>query len=510
MTNTAFSRRRALALTAFALAGTGCATRPPRFGADPFVLGVAAGDPSPDGFVIWTRLSDAGGAVLDLPEIPLIWEVSDQRAFGNIIRNGVVWCAPVLAHSAHVEVRGLQPDHEYFYRFRAGDAVSRTGRARTAPRNSDLLPSARIAFASCQHWEHAWFHAYRAMIAQDPRFILFLGDYIYERRSGAPPFVRDFAAPEPTDLAGYRARHALYKTDRDLQAAHAACAWILAWDDHEVANDYTGTTPPDPELDAAFKARRAAAYQAYFEHMPVRPSALLADGAFQMYRSLGLGRLARLHVLDSRQYRDPHPCPGSPRRGGRPLSDCATLNAPRTYLGQAQEAWFGRAFGASNASWDIIANPALLSPLDLATSDVATHWSDFWDGYPQARAQLLSAIEAKPDARALVLTGDLHSWWALEGPATDYGRPAYAEFIVGSLGSRPPRASLFGAGLEARNPLLRYVHLQDAGFGMAEITPDRACITFLRVDGVVRGATAEQLKAFELDRATMRMMARDR
>jgi len=500
------SRRRALALTALALTGAGCATRSQRFAADPFVLGVAAGDPAPDGFVIWTRLAASDGELLELPEVWLDWEVSEQDSFASIAAQGIVRCTPGLAHSAHVEIRGLQPDRAYFYRFRSGDAVSRVGRARTAPRDDALLPSARIAFASCQQWEHAWFHAYRGMIAQDPRLILFLGDYIYERRSGAPPFVRDFGAPEPTDLPGYRARHALYKSDADLQAAHAACAWIVAWDDHEVANDYVGLTPPDPGLDAAFGLRRAAAYQAYFEHMPVRPSALLRNGAFQMYRSLGLGRLARLHVLDNRQFRDPLPCPGTPLRGGRPLSDCATLDATRTYLGAAQEDWFARAFGSSNTHWDIIANPALLSPLDLATAEAPTRWSDFWDGYPQARARFLSAIEARPDARALVLTGDLHSWWAFEGRTSVLERPAYAEFVAGSLASRPPRAGLFGRDLEQRNPQLRYARLQDAGFGIAELTPNSARIGFHRVDGVVPDAPAETFKTFELDRASMRMV----
>jgi alkaline phosphatase D len=498
---TGLSRRTALRLAALWLAahqigGVSLAAVDVR--SDPFTLGVASGDPQPDGFVLWTRLIglEAVGAAVR-------WEVASDERFTRIVRRGTSVASPALGHSVHVEVTGLLPDRAYFYRFRVGGAASGVGRVRTAPHPDARLASARFAVACCQQWEHGWFNAYRDLVAQDPRLVLFLGDYIYERRSGAAPFVREFGAPQPTDLASYRARHALYKSDADLQAAHAACAWAVTWDDHEVSNDYAGATPSDPESDAIFRARRAGAYQAYFEHMPIRPSALMTQGETRLYRTLGLGQLADLHVLDGRQYRDALACPGAPIRGGRALSDCAELNADRTFLGRAQENWIASAYGARAVAWDVIANPALFDPVDLALEDRPTHWSDFWDGYPVAQARMQSVFADKPDARALILTGDLHSWWAFETPpAADAPRTA-TEFVFGSLASRPPRASLFGDDIQRRNPHLRHMNLEGTGYGLVDLSLTDAVIQLRIMDATnPKISTAVTRTKFTVDRVT--------
>ncbi|MCB1974006.1 MAG: alkaline phosphatase D family protein, partial [Burkholderiaceae bacterium] len=236
---------------------------------DPFGLGVASGDPAPQGVVLWTRLvPTVPGSLPD--SVTVRWEVADDEAFRRIVHHGTATALAALGHSVHVELTGLAPDRWYHYRFMLGDAISRTGRTRTAPHPGQMPNHLRLAFASCQRWEHGHYAAWRHLCADAPDLVLFLGDYIYEYASprDTTGLARVHSLRHATTLADFRDRHALHKSDRHLQAAHASCPWAVTWDDHEVQNDYAGSAGKgDP---AAFLALRTAAWQAFYEHMPLR------------------------------------------------------------------------------------------------------------------------------------------------------------------------------------------------------------------------------------------------
>jgi hypothetical protein len=304
-----------------------------------FALGVASGQPRADGMVLWTRLSGA-----DLPpEVAVRWELAEDEAFTRIAARGVETALAADAHSVHAEPSGLASARWYWYRFAALGQQSMVGRTRTAPAAGDAVARLDFAIASCQRWDVGFYAAWRHAAAEALDLVLFLGDYIYEYAGGA-------SSVRPTDgrlvhtLDDYRARYALHKSDPALQAAHAACPWLLVWDDHEVENDYAGLQ--GNRLEPDFPARRAAAYRAYWEHMPLPKAARRADGTMRMHGRLDWGRLARVHLLDDRQMRDPQACP-RPGYGGsntvRP-QDCPALADPRrTLLGAAQEAWLAGA-----------------------------------------------------------------------------------------------------------------------------------------------------------------------
>jgi len=274
---------------------------------DPFALGVASGDPTPDGVVLWTRLLPTQHGDLSDP-FTVRWELADDPAFRRIVQRGQATALPALGHSVHVELTGLAPARWYHYRFMLGDAISATGRTRTAPAADAMDAHLRIAFASCQRWEHGHYAAWRHLCADQPDLVLFLGDYIYEYAS--PPattgLARVHALRHASTLADFRDRYALHKSDPALQAAHAACPWAVTWDDHEVQNDYAGAQGKGSQGDpVAFLALRSAAWQAFYENMPLRAASLLAPdfGALQVYRRLRWGRLAQVHLLDTRQHR---------------------------------------------------------------------------------------------------------------------------------------------------------------------------------------------------------------
>ena len=238
-----------------------------------FTLGVASGDPLPDSVILWTRLApqplDAAGGMPPIA-VPVRWQVATDERFAHIVRAGEARAEPRWGHSVHVDVRGLRPASRYFYRFLAGGETSAVGRTRTAPAAGTPVERLRLAYGSCQKYESGFYAAYRHLVADDPDFVLFLGDYIYEGAPTAKDAVRLHRNPEPMDLGGYRVRYATYKSDPLLQAAHHAAPWVLTWDDHEVANDYAAALDQNNTDPAAFLLRRAAAYQAWYEHQPVR------------------------------------------------------------------------------------------------------------------------------------------------------------------------------------------------------------------------------------------------
>ncbi len=456
----------ALAASRFMAAAHAAPTnRAPRLVSDPFALGVASGEPATDGFVLWTRVTGLN------EDVQLGYEIASDQNFRKIVRAGRIDAPAGRGGAAHLEVRGLPPGRPFFYRFHLGDAVSRVGRTATMAADPQQL---RLALTSCQHWEHGWFSAYRDMIEQRVDAVLQVGDYIYEKSFGNGPNVRAFGSPDPLTLDDYRARHALYRTDPDLAAAHAAMPFIVALDDHEVENDYAGEHGGVTADPAAFLRRRTAAWQAYFEHMPLRPSAWRPDGSLQLYRRFRWGRLATVHMLDTRQYRSVQACSGE-KRGGQVVQDCDAIADPNaTMLGATQEAWLDAGLAREQSVWSLVTQQTLFSRLILPQGPDA-RWSDMWDGYEAARNRALASL-ARPTVRnAVTLGGDVHSFW-LNNVLADFGNPrskiVASEVVTSCLASRNGPEALFD-GAQLRNPHVCYHDNAHAGYALLHVAPER-------------------------------------
>lgn len=408
----------------------------PRLAADPFQLGVAAGDPTPGGGVLWTRLAPRplepdGG--MDGQRAVVAWEVAEDEAFRRVMQRGRATAAPELSYSVHADVQGLAPDRWYHYRFTVGDATSPVGRLRTTPAAGATSPL-RFAFASCQHYEQGHFTAYEHMAREELDLVAHLGDYIYEY-AGAEGRVRRHAGPEIRTLDDYRRRYAQYKSDPALMAAHARCPWVVTWDDHEVDNNYAGLVGEnDHESEEQMRLRRAAAYQAWWEHMPVRVPRARSWADLDIARGVDWGALARFWVLDTRQHRSDQACDDGAR-----AVPCGDWAAPaRTLLGARQERWLTDGLGASRARWQVLAQQIMVAPFDFAPGDETRLAMDMWAGYPAARRRLLDAVAERARHRTVVLTGDIHSHWVNElhpALAPREGAGVAAEFATSSITS---------------------------------------------------------------------------
>jgi alkaline phosphatase D len=319
----------------------------------------------------------------------------------------------------------------------AGDAVSPVGRTRTAPRLDAAVARLRFAFASCQQYEQGYFGAHRHIAADAPDLVAFLGDYIYESSWGKE-HVRKHTGGEPYTLEDYRARYALYKSDPDLQAAHAACPWIATWDDHEVDNDYAADRPEDGMPREQFFARRAAAYRAFYEHLPL-PERMRPRGPdMRLHTQLGWGQLGRFYVLDNRQYRSWQVCPRRGRHGGSNTVDvelCGALSDPaRSILGRAQERWLEGALGDSRSRWNFLAQQTRMAQFDQKPGPGRRAWTDGWDGYPAARERLLGFLAERRIANPVVIGGDVHLFNVadLKRDFDDPASPTVASEFVGT------------------------------------------------------------------------------
>ncbi|NRQ50858.1 alkaline phosphatase D family protein [Aeromicrobium stalagmiti] len=385
---------------------------------DPFTLGVAAGDPEPDGFVIWTRLAvdpladDGLGGMPNL-RIPVSWQVATDERFRRVVRRGVSITTRELGHAIHVEVDGLQPGREYWYRFAAGPHLSRSGRAVTAPRRDAMPAALAMSFVSCSQYEHGLFTAYRRLAEDRPDLVLHLGDYQYEYTANAYVApggnVRDHDGPETTTLESYRQRHAQYKLDPDLQEAHAATAWAVVFDDHEVDNNWAADIPEKPAETPGFVTRRKAAFRAYYENMPLRRTSVPRGASMQLYRRLHWGRLATFHMLDTRQFRDDQGC------GDGYKTDCpAAIDPKRSITGQAQEDWLLDGFNRSRARWDVLGQQVFFAQRDSDQGPLKTVSMDGWDGYAASRDRITRGWVDAGVRNPVVLTGDVHAHWASE------------------------------------------------------------------------------------------------
>jgi alkaline phosphatase D len=469
-----------------------------RFAGNPFGLGVASGSPTHDSIVLWTRLVPPDGSQsLGKEAVTVRWELAHDEQFARVARGGQAQALAELAHSVHVEVAGLEPDRWYFYRFMAGDAVSATGRTRTFPAPDAAAQKLRLAYASCQRWDHGYFSAYRHMREENLDAVLFLGDYIYEYQSAANA-VRVPTGGWVLTLDDYRQRYALHRSEAELQAMHAACTWLVTWDDHEVQNDYAGLVsgvngPPVPD----FASRRAAAYQAFYEHMPVRASALtkavagLASGAeVRLYSQQRFGRLANIVMLDDRQYRDAQVCNPSGRLGSASVNPaaCPAWDDPaRTLLGAAQERWLDDVFARSGPGWTVLGQQTLFGRRVTKAAAGDLFWNDGWDGYGAARTRLTQSMQRHKLANPVLLGGDVHENWVGHVKA-DYTRPDSAalgvEFCGTSMTSRSGNPQKIVDGL-AQNPHFVFGDSQK-GYGVVEFTPARLTTTLRVVDDVTR------------------------
>lgn len=453
----------------------------------PFTLGVASGDPAPDGFVIWTRLApeplarDGRGGLSD--PVAVLWEVAADEAMRQIVRAGHVRADPRFAHAVHVEVSGLTPGRPYWYRFTAQGHQSDIGQARTAPARNARVERLTLAMATCAHWELGWFSAYRHIAEERPDLVLFLGDYIYEysyrgdRAKGRTVRSHD-RVDDVVDLAGYRNRYALYKTDPDLQALHAAAPCLMTWDDHEVQNDYSNRWSQDlATSEADFLKRRAAAYRAFYEHMPLRRRSAPNGPDMRIYDRLRHGDLAEFTVLDGRQYRSRQPCPTPTTRRGHVAPDsCPDLADPsRTMLGATQERWLHDGFRRADARWTVIVQDLLVAPVEQTGKDgLVGHFTDGWDGYQANRARMLDALAASKARNPVFLGGDIHSFWAtdLKTDFRDPGSPAVAtEFVAAAISQEGPPPGVFDDA-QARNPHVRFVDLKTNGYATLTLTHD--------------------------------------
>lgn len=453
----------------------------PRFGGNPFRLGVASGYPTPDSVVLWTRLAvdprvpDGG---IDPVAVPVRWEIARDEAMRDVVRSGTAVASPEWAYSVHVVADGLEPSRWYWYRFAAGDSQSAVGRTRTAPAKGVLPDSLRFAVASCQHYEFGFFGAWRHIVADAPDLVVFLGDYIYEGSlSWAAP--RKHRTPSPHTLGEYRLRYALYRSDPDLAAAHAACPWIVTWDDHEVSNDYAADRPDNGMPRDAFLARRSAAYRAYYEHMPLPPTMRPAGPAMRIYTSLDWGRLARFAILDGRQYRSVQACLAPGQTGGSNTVDagaCDELHDPRrTMLGLEQEHWLETTLAASPARWNLIAQQTPLARIDQQIGPGVSVWTDGWDGYPVARQRLLEFLAKRQITNPVTLAGDVHMFVIsdLKANLDDPASPVVAsEFCGTSVTSGAWRQDTVERVLP-ENPHIRFANSAYRGYLRMDLTPER-------------------------------------
>ena len=449
--------------------------RAPVWSVNPFALGVASGQPRSDSVVLWTRLLvDERDEALRGQSLPVLCEVFADEALRQSVRQWRVQTDASRAHSVHVIADGLQPGRPYWYRFACGQAQSPVGRTRTAPAADAPVDLLRLALASCQHYEQGWFVAHREMAQRDLDLVLFVGDYIYES-SNPEHVLRRHTGGVPRTLDGYRQRHAQYKSDPDLQACHAAHPWLMTWDDHEVVNDYANDLDRHYSDAQVFLRRRAAAYRAYFEHMPVR----LGPEPEQPHRMrihdrLAWGRLAELWTLDCRQYRSHQACPDPLRGGARVVLGCEALADPqRSMLGQEQERWLEQALVGSTRRWKLIGQSTQMSSTGVNTPLGRTTFNDAWDGYPRARERLLSSIAQAGLQDVVVLGGDVHMHVAsqLRVRPNDEKSPVVAsELVTTSVTTRGMSEKLL-ATIRDSNPDIVHARADERGYIALEVRP---------------------------------------
>ncbi|MFC4001494.1 alkaline phosphatase D family protein [Prauserella oleivorans] len=466
---------------------------------DPFTLGVASGEPDQNSVVLWTRLAtdplaeDGLGGMSGTVEVE--WEIALDERFTRIVRRGTERTGADAGYAVHAEVAGLKPGWEYFYRFRTGTHVSPAGRTRTAPPPGVLGSGLAMSFASCSQYEHGYFTAYRHLAADEPDLVLHLGDYIYEYKADSyvspDGNVRDHRGPETETLANYRQRHAQYRTDPDLQAAHAVAPWLVVPDDHEVDNNWAGDVYEKPEIPQPnFIERRANAFRAYYENMPLRRSQLPQGSHIRLYRTVRWGSLANFHMLDTRQYRDDQACGD----GWKVCEDAE--NPARTLTGPEQEAWLAEQFRRSRARWDVLGQQVFFARRVNGSGAVSM---DSWDGYQGSQERVTRSWLDAGVRNPVVLTGDVHTHWANELKA-DYADPdspvVGTELVTTSITSGGNGADSDPADDPnlALNPHIKFRNNQ-RGYVRTRITRDELRADFRVLDRVTEPGSPVRTRA---------------
>jgi len=463
---------------------------------DPFTLGVASGDPLADSVILWTRLlpTEPLSEELSDVDIAVAWEVATDAAMSDVVASGIGSAIAALGHSVHVDATGLSPDTDYYYRFLLDGFETTPARTHTFAAAGTTPDRFRFAFSSCQNWEQGYYAAYRELVEQgDIDAFVFLGDYIYEYATGGYADERGRATGQDFEcetIEQYRERYALYHSDPLLQAAHALVPWIITWDDHEVDNDYAAASSEEDAEREAFLARRAAGYQVWYEHMPVRLDP--PDGPeYDIYRSFAHGDLLRFHVLDTRQYRADQqrsaPFVAALGSAVQVRDDELAASPDQTMLGSAQRDWLLGSVESSTAIWDVIAQQVFMfggNAVPNAEPPVVV--VDTWDGYAGEREAVLSALSSTAD-NLVVLSGDFHSAAVADLRTDPFDRslPVMgSEFMASSISSSffdddAVVAQLVGAALTA-NPQLKWFDAQ-RGYTVCEVTPERWLATYRTV-----------------------------
>ena len=459
---------------------------------DPFALGVASGDPLPGAVILWTRLvaDPTTGSSLPSRDIEVEWEVARDPAFRRRERHGEATASVRLGHSVHVDVRGLKPATDYWYRFRTHGFVSSAARTRTAPAAGAAIGSLRLAVATCQDFQTGYWPAYSAMAEEDLDVVLHLGDYIYESdpRSVFPDRLhtkpQTMGLNQLVTLDDYRARHAQYKTDPALQAAHAIAPWIVTWDDHEVENNYATLVDemddigPRHQTQDAFARQRAAAYQAYYEHMPIRATLRPGSPDLRIFRRFDFGDLARFNVLDTRQYRTDQPG-AFPRDSG--AESAGRENVTGTLTGVEQEAWLKDGLVTSRAQWNVLAQQVMMSRSripDLLNTLPFLASLDTWNGYAPQRQRLLRFLADESISSPVVLAGDAHSSW-FSDLTLNFDDPGAAvvaaEFVATSISSNfsPALVPAIEQANPVLNPHVRYFQARRRGYLRMDVNRER-------------------------------------
>ncbi|WP_103961416.1 alkaline phosphatase D family protein [Nonomuraea solani] len=459
---------------------------------DPFTLGVASGDPSTDGFVLWTRLAVSplngdGRGGMPARDVDVDWQVATDERFGAIVESGTATARARDAHSVHVELKGLQPGRDYFYRFKSQGRVSPAGRTRTTPQGETPLT---FAVAACAHYEHGYYTAYRRLAEQEPDLVVFLGDYLYEYGpSGYTALagrVRTHTPGKCETLADYRLRHAQYKSDHDLQAAHAVAPWLVSFDDHEIENNWAG--PVSSTGAPGFAKRRAEAFRAYYENMPLR-RASVQGAVLRVNRRVSWGSLARFHLLDTRQFRDDQACLDGVRAG---CDD--RLSDERTLLGADQWRWLESGLNGSTTRWNLLGQQIMMAHRDYKVGPGREVNLDSWDGYAAERTRLLGSLARTPNP--VVLTGDAHMHHLAE-LKTDFDDPdspvVARELVASSIASDGDgyRDRTWISEALQENPHLSYID-QRRGYLVARLSRDEMSVDFRTLDYISRkGARAK-------------------
>jgi len=499
-----------------------------------FGYGVASGDPTADAVVIWTRATPPparrGGPVatpgsgLGAP-LRVRWEIARDRDFDQVVDHGVVVTSARSDHTVKVDVRGLRPYTRYFYRFRTQGDTSVVGRTQTAPDERFRTHALRFGLVSCSNYTGGYFGAYRSLGERDDLdFVLHVGDYIYEYGNGSDRYgpdslvgVRDAVpATETIDLQGYRLRHALHKADPDLQLAHRRHPWITIFDDHEVTNNAwaRGAENHTPGAEGDFLRRRRQAYEAYLEWMPFRlpEQRRVPHQGIRFFKRFTFGELGDLSILETRQNRSAQVDFGTTNAGGFipagiPAVD-AQLADPSRHLPEPEQLdWLKNGLSKRNRQWHLIGNQVIMTPVRFpgailgAPAGTTLLNSDQWDGYQADQADLIAHLDAQSrrSGDAVVLTGDIHSSWAMDIPArrTASGyTPAGVEFVCPSVtsdgfyelvrASRPTAtidqavAATQGvvAAVVANNPWISYLDGIGHGYTLIDVTPERVQADF--------------------------------